>query len=67
MVMDLDPSATRRGPTQIVVALVLCTAIGALLGGVLIPGDWTLLRKVVVGTGIGAWCGLLISARRLMM
>lgn len=65
--MDLDPSVTRRGPLQIVVALVACTLLGALLGGYLIPGDWTLVRKVVVGTGIGAWCGLLISARRLMM
>lgn len=65
--MDLDPSATRRGPKQIVVALVLCTTIGALAGPFLIPADWTVLRKVLVGTGIGAWCGLLISARRLMM
>ena len=65
--MDLDPSATRRGPFQIVVALVLCTLLGAVVGAYVIPGDWTTLRKVTVGTGIGAWCGLLISARRLMM
>lgn len=65
--MDLNPSATRRGPVQVAVALVLCTVLGAALGAYLIPGDWTVARKVAVGTGIGAWCGLLISARRLMM
>ncbi len=66
--MDLDPSATRRGYKQVAVALVSCTAIGALLGPWLLDmTDWTLARKILVGTGIGAWCGLLISARRLMM
>lgn len=66
--MDLDPSATRRGPFQVAVALVLCTALGAVAGAFLIPGeDWTVLRKILVGTGIGLWCGLLITARRLMM
>ena len=67
--MDLDPSAARRrGTLQIVVALAVCTGLGALLGPWLLDmTDWSLFRRVIVGTGIGAWCGLLISARRLMM
>lgn len=65
--MDLDPSATRRGPVQVAVAITLCTAIGAIAGYFLIDADWTDGRKVLVGVAIGAWCGLLLSARRLMM
>jgi uncharacterized membrane protein YfcA len=65
--MDLDPSVTRRGYTQVAIALVACTLIGTALGGWLIDADWTLARKLLVGAAIGAWCGLLISARRLMM
>lgn len=66
--MDLDPSATRRGYTQVAVALIICTTLGAALGPLLLEmTDWSLARRVLVGTGLGAWCGLLISARRLMM
>ncbi|MFN7142921.1 MAG: hypothetical protein ACK4YP_04040 [Myxococcota bacterium] len=65
--MDLDPSATRRGPLQVVVALVLCTAIGAACGHLLITADWADTRKLLVGAALGLWCGLLLSTRRLMM
>lgn len=65
--MDLDPSATRRGHAQIAVALLLSIVIGAVVGAFLLDAEWTLARRVLVGTAIGAWCGLMVTARRLMM
>jgi hypothetical protein len=47
-------------------ALVACVALGAVAGPLLLEVDWGLPRRILAGAFLGGWCGLLLTASRLL-
>ncbi|MDH3210982.1 MAG: hypothetical protein OEM05_00685 [Myxococcales bacterium] len=50
----------------ITVALLGCTAIGAVLGVALLTGEWSVIRRALAGAVAGAGAGLFVTATRLL-
>lgn len=45
---------------------VFCIVVGAVAGGVLLPGEWSLARRIAAGVVSGAGVALLVSAPRIV-
>lgn len=52
-------------PLLVAVAIVSVVA-GAIVGGIYLSPEWSPARRVLGGALMGAWCGFLITAIRLM-
>jgi hypothetical protein len=50
----------------IVGVLVGSTVLGLILGMLLLPGEWTLVRRALGGAVGGAGCGLICTAPRII-
>ena len=57
-------SFARRHPT-VCATLVAATALGALLGALLLTGEWSLARRIAAGAAAGAGTGLLLTATKM--
>ena len=55
---------TRRHPV-VTGTFAVCIALGAVLGLVLLSGDWSPLRRLLAGSVAGASTALLITATKL--
>jgi hypothetical protein len=45
-------------------AVLACALLGAVLGGVWLPQEWSLVRRVVAGTLAGAGTGMLMTGTK---
>ncbi|MFZ5478464.1 MAG: hypothetical protein ACOZNI_16970 [Myxococcota bacterium] len=64
--METEGKPLPRAP---LVALLACTAIGVATGALwptFWETDWSLVRRIGAGALLGAWCGLILTARRLL-
>jgi hypothetical protein len=50
----------------ITATLLGCTAIGALLGVVLLTGEWSVARRALAGAVAGGGTGLLVTATKML-
>jgi len=50
----------------IVGVLVGCTFLGVAIGLAVLPGEWSLLRRIAGGAVGGAGCGLIFTAPRII-
>jgi hypothetical protein len=55
-----------RGHPVIVALVVGCVLAGVAVGLVVLPEEWTTLRKIAGGAVAGAGCGLIIAAPRII-
>jgi hypothetical protein len=55
----------RRHP-EICATLVAATALGAVLGAVLLTGEWSLARRIAAGAVAGAGTGFLLTATKML-
>ncbi len=46
--------------------MLSCILSGALIGGIWLPEEWLIVRRVAAGAFMGAWVGLLIAAPRML-
>ena len=56
--------SVRRHP-YITGTLLACTVLGAVLGLMLLTGEWSVLRRLLAGSVAGASTALLITATKL--
>jgi hypothetical protein len=50
----------------ITATLVGCTVLGAVLGVVLLTGEWSVPRRLLAGSVAGAGTGLLVTATKML-
>jgi len=57
-------SILRRHPV-ICATLLAATALGAVLGAILLTEDWSLARRIAAGAVAGAGTGFLVTATKM--
>jgi hypothetical protein len=68
---EISESPTKRGwdglrrHPYITGTFVVCTALGAVLGLMLLTGEWSVIRRLLAGSVAGASTALLITATKL--
>jgi len=45
---------------------ITCVSVGAVLGGLLLTDEWSLVRRIAAGVVAGAGVGLLITAPKVI-
>ena len=58
--------ANARTHPVITTTLVVCIALGAVLGFSLLTEDWSAARRILAGAFAGAGTGLLITATKML-